>query len=271
MTSLKLIQQLDHLQNHERREIIVEELEKLRVEFYLHRYSTGINVIVNLGKAKSAIGVSSHYDKFEDSGGANDNGSAIAVCLNIIEKYKASPTDFGIRVLFFDEEETGLKGSTAYVKEFGLQGMVGLINMELVGIGDKLALWPVNSETKGSILERFESVANHMQIHSHRFDQIITNTADHLPFRKAGLKDSFTITCISDRDIEIAQHYYKALELGVDRETLAGILLQAPVFANYHAPTDTFDKLSEETIGMTSSVIWETISNHDFDQPIDAL
>jgi Zn-dependent M28 family amino/carboxypeptidase len=161
-------------------------------------------------------------------------------------------------VFFFDEEETGLKGSTAYVKQRGVKDMVGLINLEMVGVGDKFALWPVNDNSNGKILESFEMASRRSKIVTKRFDQIVTNTADHVSFQKAGL-EAFTITCISDGDIETAYHYDKALSFDVDMETLREILSTAPIFEHYHRSTDTYDRINEESILMTSSIIWSTI------------
>jgi len=255
-----MIKQLDYKPNYERLRIIVEQLNKLNVEYRTQEYLTGTNLIVDLGRGNQRIGVSSHFDRVQHSGGANDNGSAIAVCLDIVEKYKDfQNTDLALRIIFFDEEENGLKGSTAYVKENGIEDLVGLINMELVGLGDKFALWPVTTHQSTPILEKFELTSNRNQIDSHRFDKIVTNTADHLPFRMAGLADSFTITCISDRDIQIAQKYFAAIAAGVVKNDLFEILSGAPIFEHYHRPTDTYDKLSEVAVVMTSSVIWETI------------
>jgi Zn-dependent M28 family amino/carboxypeptidase len=217
-------------------------------------------LIVDLGKSEKRVGVSSHFDRVQNSAGANDNGSAIAVGIDIIKKFKESGNrDLGIRVFFFDEEETGLKGSTAYVKDHGIQDLMGLINMELVGQGDKFALWPVNESTNGELLTSFELASRDRKITSKRFDQIVTNKADHLPFQKAGLQDSFTVTCISDKDIDAAQHYFSGLKLGLVKEALFEILASAPIFEHYHRPTDTYDRLNEDSIIMTSTTIWNTI------------
>jgi Zn-dependent M28 family amino/carboxypeptidase len=260
MTYLELIRLLDNKLNNERLNIIIQQLDNLGVAYTKQKYSSGTNIIVDLGNGEKRIGVSSHFDRVQNSAGANDNGSAIAVCIDIIKKLKELKNDdLGLRIFFFDEEETGLKGSTAFIDEYGVKDMIGLMNMELVGLGDKFALWPVDENTNGRILNCFESVSRQKKIVSSRFDQIVTNTADHLPFQKAGLHDSFTITCISDKDIEAAQRYFKALEFETDKETLFGILSSAPIFEHYHRPTDTFDKLKEESILMTSDAIWETI------------
>ena len=260
MTHLDLIQLLGNKSNYERLEIITQRLEKLDVNYSKQKYSSGTNLIVDLGRNEKRIGLSSHFDRVKNSGGANDNGSAIAVCLDVIKKFKKlHDENFGLRVFFFDEEENGLKGSTAYIQEHGITDLIGLINMELVGMGDKFASWPLNERSSGQILSSFEVISKQKKITSLRFDQIVTNTADHLPFQKAGLQDSFTITCISDKDIEAAQRYYKALEFETDKQKLFEILSSAPIFEHYHKPTDTFEKLNEKTILMTSEAIWETI------------
>ncbi len=262
MKYLDLIQQLDNKSNYERLAIIVKQLDDLKVAYQKHEYSTGTNLIVDLGPARKKVGVSSHFDRVQNSAGANDNGSAIAVCIDIIKKFKESGNiDLGIRVFFFDEEETGLKGSTAYVKEYGTTDLIGLINMELVGLGDKFALWPVDQNSNAELLTSFEATSSERKIISRRFDQIVTNTADHLPFQKAGLRDAFTITCISDKDIAAAQHYFNALKLGLGKEAVFQILASAPVFEHYHKPTDTYDRLNEDSILMTSETILDTISS----------
>jgi hypothetical protein len=260
MTHRELIRLLEDKLNYERLEIIIQELNKLDIEYDKQVYASGANLIVDLGDAKKRIGVSSHFDRVQNSPGANDNGSSIAVCLDIIKRFqRSSNSNLGIRVFFFDEEETGLKGSKAYIKERGTKDLLGLMNMEMVGLGDKFALWPVRETTTGQLLNTFESVSKQKKIDLKRYTQIVTNTADHLPFQKAGLLDTFTITRISDKDIEVAQHYLKAQEFEVDKQTLLEILSSAPIFEHYHKPTDTFDRLSEESMQITSDTIWETI------------
>jgi Zn-dependent M28 family amino/carboxypeptidase len=165
--------------------------------------------------------------------------------MDIIEKScKKMSQQIGLRIFFFDEEESGLKGSSAYATKYAVNDLVGLINLELVGIGDKFAIWPVDRHSSGTLLETFEHSAN---------------TADHLSFRRAGLSDAFTITCISDNDIEVASQYYKAVEQGLDSTFLRNILAEAPIFENYHQPGDTFEKIKDKSILMTSSVILDTV------------
>lgn len=260
MKCIDLIKQLDNKSNEERRQIIVDCLNKYRVEYRTLKYATGTNLVVDLGCGEKRIGVSSHFDRVPDAPGANDNGSAIAVCVDIIKMFQQEKhKGIALRVFFFDEEETGLKGSAAYTQQFGVKDLFGLINLELVGIGDKFAIWPVDHGAFASLLETFEHCSNVRKIETRRFDKIITNAADHLSFRKAGLKDAFTITCISDKDIEVANRYYTAMHQGANPEILSKILGQAPIFKNYHQPGDNYHTINEQSVLMTSAVIWDTI------------
>jgi Zn-dependent M28 family amino/carboxypeptidase len=262
MNCIDLIKHLDYKPNGKRREIIIDRLEELQVEYRTQEYGTGVNLVVDLGAGAKKIGISSHFDRIPESPGANDNGSAVAVCMDVIKKIrKEKNQEIGLRIFFFDEEETGLKGSSAYVREYGIKDMIGLINLELVGIGDKFAIWPVNLNSSGDLLELFEHSANSAKIETIRFDKIVTNTADHLPFRKGGLLDAFTITCISDKEIEAASQYYKAIQQGLDPAFLLEILAETAAFANYHQPGDSYEKIKEKSILITSSVIMDTIKN----------
>lgn len=114
----EFIGKLDHKSNSDRFDLIVSRLQSMKVHYEIHHYSTGKNIIVDLEDGKERIAVSSHFDKVEGSGGANDNGSAVAVCLSIIERFINSPSKPPLRIFFFDEEENNLRGSTAYVAKW---------------------------------------------------------------------------------------------------------------------------------------------------------
>lgn len=259
MELLKIVELLDGQPNATRRAFIMEHLDALGVRYAEQPYATGTNLIVDLGRATNKIGVGTHFDRVLASAGANDNGSAVAVGLDVIRRHQQAQSTAGVRVFFFDEEETGLLGSRAYVAQHGVQDLKGLLNLELVGMGDTFALWPVEAARRGPLLQTFEAVAQHRRISCHRFDQIVTNTADHVPFRQAGLADAFTLTCITSQDIATAQAYYQALAQQAGTGRLMEILAQAPLFRHYHQPTDTYEKLSEVTLSMTATAVWETI------------
>jgi Zn-dependent M28 family amino/carboxypeptidase len=259
MQLIEIIETLEKQSNQRRFELITGFLRAWEVPYFIHQYDSGKNIVIPAGSQRF-VGVSSHFDVVPQSGGANDNASAIAVCLEIVRRRQKRPLqNIGIQVFIFDEEETGLKGSQAYIERFGLTGMIGLLNMEMVGMGNQFALWALDEQSKGTVLETFEKTAHERKIPCRRFDKIVTNLADHLSFQNANLSDAFTITCITDKDLETAYHYYKALEFEVDLSTLHEIIAQAPLFKHYHQPTDLSTHLNEQTLQMTLDTIWETI------------
>jgi hypothetical protein len=263
MKLLGIVEALEGKTDNERLDIIVSYLDNWGVKYQLLPYLSGTNLVIKAQKLPS-IGISCHFDVVSGSPGANDNASSIAVTLELIRRNHQKPfLNTGLQFFIFDEEESGLRGSKAFIQKYGTENMEGLINLEMVGMGDKLALWELNENSTGKLLDTFEFQAMKMGVYTQRFDKIITNSADHVSFRKAGLNDCFTVTCISTEDLITAYHFYKAQEFDVDEHILREIISQAPLFRHYHQPTDTSIHLSEKSLVMTANVIWETLKKTD--------
>lgn len=283
MNLLQTVQNLENKTDEQRFKFIINFLEENEIKYQIHNYKTGKNIIVRTNTDKydeetnkPYIGISSHFDVVPNSGGANDNATSIAVCLDILMKIKNEVKQnpaflenlaFDITIFIFDEEERNLLGSRAYIMEFGRQEirtgkLIGLINLEMLGQGDKLALWNLNdNEEAGKLLQTLEKTAKQNSIFTKRFDKIVTNTADHVSFRHAKLQDAFTITSISQKDIDISYQYYEAQERGESFFRLAEIINQAPIFEHYHKPSDLSEYLNEKSMQRVSDLIWETLLN----------
>jgi acetylornithine deacetylase/succinyl-diaminopimelate desuccinylase-like protein len=74
--------------NSERRQIIVKCLKEYGVDYRTQNYGTGVNLVVDLGGARERIGIGSHFDRVPEAPGANDNGSAMAACLDVISRFQ---------------------------------------------------------------------------------------------------------------------------------------------------------------------------------------
>jgi Zn-dependent M28 family amino/carboxypeptidase len=267
MELLYYVKQLQGQTAEKRREIIQLHLSRWGVPYEKHAYETGVNLFVE-PLHPYYLGISCHYDVVAGSPGANDNASAIAVALEMVRRNQVYYTRrMGLQVFFFDEEELQLRGSRTFLEHHGLGKMIGLINLEMVGQGDRLALWSLDGQASGRVLNTFEAVAAEKGAPTERYDRIVTNYADHIPFREAGLADAFTVTCISGQDREVAKQYYQALDQGASVETLRELMAQAPLFRHYHQPTDLSEHLSEQSLQMTADVLWETIVTLDGELP----
>jgi hypothetical protein len=79
-----------------------------------------------------------HYDSVPGTPGADDNGSAVAVCLECARLVKAHGIG-GVAVAFFNREEDGLLGSAEFVEQLaGRPGSVAEAHVfEMVGYRDR--------------------------------------------------------------------------------------------------------------------------------------
>ncbi len=263
MELLPLVRQLEGTEKEDRFRVIVQQLEDWCVPYQIHTYATGKNIVVTLPSIepnKATVGVSAHYDVVPYTPGANDNASSIAVCLSLIAKFFQQPLQhLQLKVIIFDEEETGLEGSKAYVSHYDVKAWLGLLNLEMVGQGNQLALWSLSDLAQGALLTTLEKTSQAQQIPTYRFDGIVTNVADHISFREAGLEEAFTLTCVSEEDIAISTQYYQAQAMQLEKETLWGILSQAPLFQHYHQPTDISVHLSEDSLQLVTKVVEATL------------
>ena len=156
---IKLIKNLEGKTRTQRREIVVKELRDNDLEFMSDEYTSflgrGHNIIIPSNK-KSVIAIGSHFDAVDGSPGANDNGSAVAVTLELAKRLKNFDGEIGVAYFFFDQEEDGLIGSMKYLQNNKPQNIIGLYNMELVGLGKNIALWPIEPQDEGTLLQTFE-------------------------------------------------------------------------------------------------------------------
>jgi aminopeptidase YwaD len=100
------------------------------------------NVIVDLpgtDKAAEVVIVGAHFDAVMDAPGADDNGTGVAALLEMARVYKGRPTHRTIRLAFFNLEEEGLVGSTAYADSLGEKidqkqvTITGMIALDMLG------------------------------------------------------------------------------------------------------------------------------------------
>jgi Zn-dependent M28 family amino/carboxypeptidase len=82
--------------------------------------------------------IGAHYDAVPGSPGADDNGSALAVLLELAEAFSDVPARRPIRLVAFDLEETNRSGSRAYAQDLRQRGerLALMISLEMLGYRD---------------------------------------------------------------------------------------------------------------------------------------
>jgi hypothetical protein len=209
-----------------------------------------------------------HYDSFFQSPGANDDASALAVLLDAGERLKFQSPNSPVRIVFFDDEEPTLYwrrpvGSTLYVKEFGLAGLRAMITLELCGMGDAVAIWPVEGLEGRAVLKQMTGVLGEMEIPFEFGRRIPGFYADYLPFREAGFADAYCLTVFPQLETIKLRRFAEGSAGGMLLRYFAWRFLRLPtvpkLFQHYHNKTDRAEFLSEQTLQMMSDVVYRMI------------
>lgn len=119
------------------RTYITSQLQKYGWKPQIEKFPTGVNIFAQrqgTDKTAGAILIAAHYDTVDSSPGADDNGTGVAVVLEIARLFADYPTPKTLQLAFFDKEEAGLLGSQAFVKQAArLKNLRGVIVMDMVG------------------------------------------------------------------------------------------------------------------------------------------
>jgi aminopeptidase YwaD len=183
--------------------------------------TTSQNIIGTLKAKKkpnkaTTLVIGAHYDGV-DTPAANDNASGTATLLEVarvLSKYKAAK-DTNITFIAFGAEENGLLGSKYYVNELKPEekaNIKAMINMDMVGVGDRLGILTGSENSQSFIADLAEEKAKRLQL---PYERSFSTRSDHAPFEEAGIPVVFF-------------HY-----------------MDDP---NYHTDQDTIDKIQKEDL-----------------------
>ena len=107
---------------------------------FSHLGRTHQNLVLDLpGQTdRGLVLVGAHYDAVPGSPGADDNGSALAVLLELARAFSTTPARRPIRLIAFDLEESDRAGSRAYAEDLRRRGesLALMISLEMLGYRD---------------------------------------------------------------------------------------------------------------------------------------
>lgn len=100
-------------------------------------FDEGVNVVAQRSGTDANAGtilLGAHYDTVQGSPGADDNASGVAALLEIARLLGSRPTPRSLQLVFFDREETGLKGSIAFTNsQDNLKNLQAAIILDMIG------------------------------------------------------------------------------------------------------------------------------------------
>ena len=235
----------------------------------------GQNLIVEIpGQSKdTAIIVGGHYDSVPNGPGINDNGSGVAVLLELI-KYYATQKEKPKHTLYFafwDSEEDGIGGSTDFVKNLSpkqLQGIQAYINLDMVGTknptiqiadGDKSSidemenLFKANGASEADYQPLIESLA---QLPSHPKDQQLEQYQRQF-FQSKGITVKDDLTTLTASDTAPFLGKVPVTSFIFFNEQLKGNELEfAPC---YHKACDTIDLVDAQSMQLSGEAVMNLI------------
>lgn len=122
------------------RAFLAEEYQKLGFTVSNQPFGSGTNFIaekIGTVNPEKVLILSSHIDSVGNKG-ANDNGTGTIGLLAVAKELAKANYGATIRILGFDREEVGLKGSDAYVATITeKENVIGNINFEMMGVNSR--------------------------------------------------------------------------------------------------------------------------------------
>jgi hypothetical protein len=258
--------------NRERAQLTEALLHAAGLPVYRHPYRTvegvGVNLFVDLGPGPRTLLLAAHHDAVPGSPGANDNAAAVGILRALGARLVAEPPrGLRVRLGFFGGEERAMLGSRVYVRQTDPGALVGVMSLELCGIGDSLALWDVTPALEGTPLVRawiaaVEALGYRRDETYHLADPVPFFGSDHRPFVDRGVP-GVGLTAMPRASIEPL----RAFIYGGLRGILVPPARRPPPFTTYHTTGDTPETLEPPTLGAVERVLEALVRTLDAAPP----
>jgi Peptidase family M28 len=251
-TPLALTRLLESRDNAAREAAVAGYLTTRGVPFARHRFSTfegrGENFSVDVGSGDRVLVLIAHHDAVPASPGANDNAASVAILLTLLDRLAAAPpARLRVRLLFPACEELGYLGARAYVRATPPAGVVGVLSLELCGIGDTLAVWDAAAETPflGTVRGAFESLGRRADESYHVVGKIPVFGSDHRAFAAAGVP-AYGLSVVPAAEAEALRQFV----LRPVKSAISAVQRRPVPFDTYHTRRDALATVDGAALDM---------------------
>ncbi len=257
---LDYVRLLEGRSNRARQEILGRLLAARGIPFLRLPFATfegsGENFVVEMGRGSRTLILVGHHDAVPGSPGANDDGSAVGILLDLFDRLApAPPRRLRVRLLFTGAEEIGYLGARCYVKTVPLEGVVGVLSLELCGIGDTLAIWdavPPFDQTPvlRAVSTALEALGYRKDETYHLVGRIPGFGSDHRAFAAVGLP-AVGLTVIPRREVEALRQFI----FSPFRALVHPLVRRPRPFDTYHTVRDRSSTLEPAALEQVSSAL----------------
>lgn len=230
------------------------------------------NALVPSGRRK-VLGVCCNYDPAQGTDGANDNASSVAVMLDLVDRFHRTDQEgrrivtldnIGVEFYFLCNGASNSLG--AFERADALRGvdgstpLVGMYNLKMVGIGDRVVAWPLPKGHDGLLLRSLRAaVREHNQYFGDTAKgssapQPLAQTSDIKPFQDLGI-EAFCVSAATKKDLKAMERYYDTVARNPDPYRLASHV-DTSIFMK---SIDSSDEINERTLQMVSDIMYRAI------------
>ena len=220
----------------------------------------GVNLLVDLGAGPGTLVLAAHHDAVPGSPGANDNAASVGILRALGLRLAADPPRrLRVRLGFFGGEERAMLGSRVYVRRSDPDALarmiVGVVSLELCGIGDSLALWDVTPALEATPLVRawiatMQALGYRRDETYHLAEPVPFFGSDHRPFADRGIP-GVGLTAIPRASMEPL----RAFIYGGVRGILVPPARRPPPFTTYHTTGDAPETLEPTTLAAVETAL----------------
>jgi peptidase M28-like protein len=202
-----LVPLLEGRSNPERQTALARHLEARGIPFARHHFRSfegeGENFSVEIGHGDRVLVLIAHHDAVPGSPGANDNAASVGILLALMDRIASRvPPRLRVRLLFTAAEELGYLGARAYVTDTPLNGIVGVVSLELCGVGDSPVVWDAGDDSPFLVgLRRaLEGLGLRRDESYHQIGRIPVFGSDHRAFAQAVPAYGLSVVPASEAD-----------------------------------------------------------------------
>lgn len=247
---LALTRLLEGRDNAGRQAAVARWLEARGVPFTRHAFATfegrGENFAVDVGAGDRVLVLAAHHDAVPGSPGANDNAASVAVLLHLLGRLaRGVPPGLRVRLLFPACEEVGYLGARAWVRDRPPADVVGVLSLELCGVGDALAVWDADEATPflGRVCGALDGLGLRAADDYHVVGRIPVFGSDHRAFAAAGVA-AYGLTVVPRAEADAL----RAFVFRPVRSALGALVRRPPPFDTYHTAADSSAILSPSAL-----------------------
>jgi len=240
-----------------RQAAVARYLEHRGIPFRRHAFAraegSGETYAVEIGSGNRVLVLCAHHDAVPGSPGANDNAAAVGVLLHLILNTAGLvPPGWRVRYLFTALEEIDYLGARAYAENVPLDGIAGVLSLELCGRGDAIALWDAGDDSPflREVTEALDG-AGLVRDHGHHvIGRIPVFGSDHRAFAAAGLP-AYGFTVVPVAHAEALRQFV----LDPVRSALRALVHRPPPFDTYHTSADALPTLEPAALALAARAL----------------